>query len=103
MRHLLRPLPDNTICAENNFFRTHHSLTPDRFISRFNGKAIFVSGTLHEAASDNHTVDPLAACNAATNPDLSGNIGLTPILCLPIDPTFKVPSLIESDAGPFNW
>jgi pectate lyase len=91
------------IYAENNFFRTHHSLTPDRFLSVFKGKAIHVSGTLQNAASENHLVDPLAAYNAVNDPDLSAEVGWTPTLFLPLDSTFKVPSLIESEAGPFNW
>lgn len=91
------------IYAENNFFRTHHSLTPDQFLSVFKGKAVYVSGTLHNAGSDNHVVDPVAAYNAVNDPDLSSNVGWIPTVFLPIDPTFKVPSLIESQAGPLNW
>lgn len=91
------------IYAENNFFRTHHSLTQDQFLSVFKGKAIYAAGTLHNAASDNHEVNPLAAYNALHDPDLSGDVGWIPTLFLAIDPAFKVPSLIESQAGPFNW
>ena len=91
------------IYAEQNFFRTEHSLTPDRFVSRFNGTAIFATGTLHNAASDNHGVDVVAEYNAVRDPDLSIDVGWTPVLFLTIDPAYKVPSLIESQAGPFNW
>jgi pectate lyase len=102
---VVQPLPVSSgIYAENNFFRTHHSLTPDRFISGFtNGLAIFATGTLHQAAADNHEVDPLGAYNTARDPDLAGDVGWVPALFLTIDPAFKVPGLIESQAGPFNW
>jgi pectate lyase len=101
----VQPLPVTSgIYAENNFFRTHHSLTPDQFLSRFtNGRAILATGTLHQAAADSREVDPLAAYNAAREPDLSGDVGWSPEAHLGIDPTFKVPGLIESQAGPFNW
>jgi pectate lyase len=92
------------IYAEQNFFRTEHGVTPDQFISRFtNGRAIFAAGTLHQAAADNHEVDPRAAYNEARDPDLSADVGWTPALFLTVDPAFKVPGLIESQAGPFNW
>ena len=94
---------ESAIFAENNFFRTDHDLTADQFISRLNGTAIRASGTLVNAASDNSIVDVVAAYNAANNPDLLSDVGWTPTLFLEIEPTFKVPSAIESDAGPFNW
>ena len=55
------------------------------------------------AASDNSIVDVVAVYNAANNPDLLSDVGWTPTLFLEIEPTFKVPSAIESDAGPVNW
>lgn len=94
---------ESAIYAENNFFRTDESITPDRFISRLNGTAIHVSETLVNASSDNKLVDVLAAYNAVNNPDLSGDVGWTPTLFVEIEPSFKVPSAIESRSGPFNW
>ena len=91
------------IYAEQNFFRTHHALTPDRFLSVFKGVALYETGTLHNAASDNHIVDVVAEHNAVRDPDLSTDVGWTPELFLTIDPAFRVPALIESQAGPFNW
>ena len=57
----VQPLPlESGIFAENNFFRTERSITPDRFIAPFTGgRAIFVTGTLHTGASDDREVDPL--------------------------------------------
>jgi len=94
---------ESAIYAESNFFRTDESITPDRFISRLNGTAIHVSETLVNASSDNKLVDVLAAYNAVNNPDLSGDVGWTPTLFVEIEPSFKVPSAIESRSGPFNW
>lgn len=94
---------ESAIYAENNFFRTDAEITPDQFISRLNGTAIHISGTLVNAASDNNLVDVLAAYNAVNNPDLSSDVGWTPTLYAEIEPTFKVPSTVESRSGPFNW
>ncbi len=94
---------ESAIYAENNFFRTDESITPDRFISRLNGTAIHVSETLVNAASDNMLVDVLAAYNAVNNPDLTGDVGWAPTLFIEIEPSFKVPSAVESRSGPFNW
>lgn len=94
---------ESAIYAENNFFRTDSEITPDRFISRLSGTAIHIAGTLVNAASANHMVDVLAEYNAVNDPDLSDNVGWTPTLFLEIEPTFKVPSAVESRSGPFNW
>jgi pectate lyase len=101
----VQPLPvASGIFAENNFFRTDNAITPDRFVARFtNGRSIHADGTLYNAAADNHFVDPLAEYNAVREPDLTADVGWVPTLFLPIDPTFRVPSLVESQAGPFNW
>lgn len=94
---------ESAIYAENNFFRTDAEITPDRFISRLSGTAIHIAGTLVNAASDNNLIDVLAEYNAVNNPDLSGDVGWTPTLFIEIEPTFKVPSAVESRSGPFNW
>jgi pectate lyase len=94
---------ESAIFAQNNFFRTDHDITPDRFISRLNGTAISASGTLVDAASDNHLVDVVEAYNEVNNPDLLIDAGWQPVLFNEIEPAFKVPSAIESRAGPFNW
>lgn len=91
------------IYAENNFFRTAEDVSPADIIARFNGKAAFVTGSLWNSASDNHAVDLLFEYNAARDPDLSDNVGWAPPYAYTLDETFKVPSLIASRSGPFNW
>jgi pectate lyase len=93
---------ESAIYAENNFFRTDLETTPDEFIERFNGTAIFVTGSL-AAAPSNHYIDVLAEYNAVNNPDLLSNVGWTPVLFIEIEDTYKVPSSVMSRSGPFNW
>ena len=94
---------ESAIYAQNNFFKTDKSVTPDRFIDAFNGTAIQESGTYLNGTPDKNLVNVLAAYNAVNDPDLSGTVGWTPTLFLEIQPTGKVPSAIQNDAGPFNW
>jgi pectate lyase len=91
---------ESAIYAQNNFFKTDRSITPDRFIARFNGLAIHASGTLVNRHSAHGFVDVLAAYNAVNDPDLSGDVGWTPTLYTQIHPTHFVPALVESKAGP---
>ena len=94
---------ESAIYAENNFFRTDLETTPDEFIERFVGTAIHETGSLVNAASDDHLVDVLAEYNAVNNPDLLSTVGWTPVLFIEIEETFKVPSSVMSRSGPFNW
>jgi pectate lyase len=94
---------ESAIYAENNFFRTDLETTPDQFIDRFNGTAIYAAGSLVNAAAENHVVDVVAEYNAENNPDLLPTVAWTPVLFLEIEPTFKVPSSVLSRSGPFNW
>jgi len=94
---------ESAIYAENNFFRTDSETTPDEFIERFIGTAIHATGSLVNAASNNHMVDVLAEYNAVNNPDLLPDVGWTPVLFVEIEETFKVPSSVMSRSGPFNW
>jgi pectate lyase len=87
--------------AENNFFRTDEAVTPDRFLTRLNGTAIFETGTLVNGRSHRPLVDVVDAYNAANDPDLLDTVGWTPTLFLEIDPTKKVPEIVRKGAGPF--
>jgi len=94
---------ESAIYAENNFFKTDKSITPDMFIEVYKGTAIHESGTYLNGTPDKNLVDILAAYNAVNDPDLSGDVGWVPTLFLAIQPTGKVPSAVQNDAGPFNW
>lgn len=94
---------ESAIYAENNFFKTDKSVTPDQFIAAYNGTAIHESGTYVNGTPDKNLVDVLAAYNAVNDPDLSGDAGWTPTLFIALQPTRKVPSAVQNDAGPFNW
>lgn len=84
--------------AENNFFKTDRSVTPDQFIGVYKGTAIYESGTL----VNRRPVDVLAAFNAVNDPDLSSDVGWTPTLFIDLKPTWTVPYAVERGAGTFN-
>src|SRR5690606_23445421 len=93
---------ESAIYAENNFFRIHKSVTPDRLIARFNGTAIFEAGTLVHAKKL-RPVDLVAEWNAVNDPDLGTDVGWAPSLFRFVQPTLLVPLTVELGAGPFNW
>jgi pectate lyase len=94
---------ESAIVAQNNFFKTDKTITPDRFISRLNGAAIFEEGTHVNGTPETNLVDVVAAWNAVNDPDLVETVGWTPTLFLELEPTKKVPSSVQNDAGPFAW
>jgi pectate lyase len=47
--------------------------------------------------------DVRAAYNGANDPDLSDAVAWTPVLYGVFDRSHRVPGLVESGAGPFNW
>ena len=89
--------------AENNFFKTDRSVTPDRFITRFNGTAMHASGTLLNGILNRNRVDVVAEYNAVNDPDLGTDVGWTPTLFERIHPTWSVPLLVWILAGPLPW
>ena len=89
--------------AENNFFKTDGSVTPDRFITRLNGTAIHASGTLLNGIFNRNRVDVVAEYNAVNDPDLGTDVGWTPTLFDRIHPTWSVPLLVWIAAGPLPW
>ncbi len=94
---------ESALYAQNNFFKTDNTVTPDRFISRLNGTAIFEEGTQVNGTPETNLVDVVAAWNAVNDPDLVETASWTPALFLEIEATKKVPSSVQSDAGPFAW
>lgn len=94
---------ESAIYAEDNSFRIDEGLDPATFISGFKGTAIVALGTLVNAASANHLIDVRAAYNAASDPDLSDEVGWTPSLYGQRDPAFMLQAATSSGSGPFNW
>jgi len=94
---------ESAIYAENNFFKTDKTVTPDQFIERLNGSSIFAAGTHVNGTPAKNLVDVVAAWNAVNDPDLGTDVGWTPSLFSVIEPTRKVPSAVQDDAGPFIW
>lgn len=93
--------------AENNFFWVNPSteITPEMFIERLNGTAVYESGTMLNSPSQSghHAIDVLAAYNAVNDPDLAGDVGWIPALFVNLIETQDVPSAVESGSGPFSW
>jgi pectate lyase len=94
---------ESAIYAENNFFKTDKTVTPDQFIERFNGTALVAAGTHVNGTPVKNLVDVVAAWNAVNDPDLGTDVGWVPTLFDVIQPTGDVPSGIQNDAGPFIW
>ena len=94
---------ESAIYAENNLFKTDDSITPDRLIARLNGTTIFESGTLLNDEEDRQLTDVVAAWNAVNDPDLTEEVGWIPSLVAGVDPTGKVPGIVQSQAGPLAW
>jgi pectate lyase len=94
---------ESAIYAQNNYFKTDETVTPDRLISRLNGTAIFEDGTQFNDSQDNTQIDVVAAWNAVNDPDLVEAVGWTPTLFLEIEPAKKVVGSVQHDAGPFMW
>lgn len=97
----------SAIYAENNFFWVNpgSGITPDQFIERLNGTAIYESGTMLNSPSQSgyHNVDVLTAYNDINDPDLLNSVGWVPELFVDFLETQDVMPAVESGAGPFNW
>ncbi|GIE95694.1 pectate lyase family protein [Paractinoplanes rishiriensis] len=81
--------------AENNAFRLDRTFPASQIITAFGGTAIHATGTL----LNGRPVDALAEYNAVHDPDLSSDVGWTPTLHTRIDPTWRVPALVQANAG----
>jgi pectate lyase len=93
---------ESAIVAENNFFSADLSVTPDQFIARFNGTALFEAGTLLNGKRRRHQIDVLAAWNALNDPDLTEEVGWTPTLRVRLDPTHQVRAKVRRQSGPLD-
>lgn len=94
---------ESAVFAENNFFLTNGSETPDQFIDVFKGTAVHVTGTLVDGLRRRHRVDVVAAYNEVNDPDLGSDVGWTPTLVPRLHPTQAVPALVQLFAGVFGW
>jgi pectate lyase len=93
---------ESAVYAQNNFFATDASLTPDRFISRFEGTTLFETGTMVDAGEP-HAVDVVAAWNENNDPDLIRDVGWAPALWSTIDGTTGVSAIVSRESGPIDW
>ncbi len=94
---------ESAIFAENNFFKTDDTATPDQFIERFNGTAIQASGTHLNGPPSDNPVDVVAAWNAVNDPDLVPTVAWVPTLFTEVEETSEVPKAVQHDAGVFKW
>jgi len=90
------------IYAENNHFRVDDPVTPDQFLERFNGTALYEFGSLLNGVTGNSAVDVVAEYNAVNDPDLVDAVSWTPTLFLPVEDTSSVPVSVQTGAGPFH-
>jgi pectate lyase len=95
---------ESAIVAENNYFSVGESITPDLFISRFNGTNLLETGTL--VGSGRHCeeeVDVVAEYNIVNDPDLTEDVVWSPVLRTRLDRTRAVPKKVRRQSGPFDW
>jgi pectate lyase len=93
---------ESAIYAENNFFATDASLTPDRFVSPFNGTSLFEIGTMVDVPKL-HGVDVVAAWNEKNDPDLAIDVGWVPALRGTLDLTSRISRSVARESGPIDW
>jgi pectate lyase len=89
---------ESQIFAESNVFETIGAVTPDRFISRFNGTALTANATLVDGAP----VDIVAEYNAVRDPDLSFTVSWTPTLYRKLQSVDTVAAVVKANAGPIG-
>ena len=91
---------ESAIYAQNNFLETDGAVPLSAFIQRFNGSAIFETGTLLNGSCDESSVHLVAAWNAANDPDLSETVDWSPTPSDRLQPTSEVPDAVQRHAGP---
>jgi pectate lyase len=93
---------ESAVYAENNFFATDASLTPDRFIRPFDGTSLFETGTMVDVGEP-HAVDVVEAWNENNEPDLTRDVGWRPAFWNAIDATNRVSATVSRESGPVDW
>ncbi|HEY3592532.1 MAG TPA: hypothetical protein VGL13_01610 [Polyangiaceae bacterium] len=94
---------ESAIDAENNVFKADNAFDPARLISRFNGTLLFETGTQIDGECDAAAPTAFAAWNAVNDPDLSAEVGCTPVFFTEVEPTRKVWARVREGAGPMAW
>ena len=92
---------ESAIYAENNFFATDATLTPDRFITSFNGTSLFEIGTMVDVPKL-RGVDVVAAWNENNDPDMSVYVDWSPELRGKLELTSKVSRTVPRQSGPID-
>jgi pectate lyase len=91
---------ESAIVAENNFFRLDAAVKPAQVIYNWGGTAIRADGNLVSVDGGRAApVDLLAAFNAASDPDLTGDVGWTPTRRKGLIPASRVPRVVPALAG----
>jgi len=93
---------ESAVYAEKNFFATDAALTPDRFIRRFNGTSLFEVGTLIDVPNL-HGVDVVATWNESNDPDMTRDVGWSPVLRGALEVTTQIPRIVPRESGPIDW
>ncbi|MEO8181629.1 MAG: pectate lyase [Deltaproteobacteria bacterium] len=93
---------ESAFYAQNNFFATDASLTPDRFIRRFDGTSLFETGTMVDVGEP-HAVDLVEAWNENNDPDLTRDVGWWPARWSLIEGTSRVSATVSRESGPIDW
>jgi pectate lyase len=91
---------ESAIYAQENFFLSSRSTTPDRLINRLNGTSITALGTIVVGPRVRNPVDVVAAWNAVNDPDLGTDVGWTPVLNHELLPAWTTSLVVPLLAGP---
>lgn len=94
---------ESAIYAEDNFFISERTMTPDRLIARFNGTALTAVDTVVIGPRVRNPVDVVAAWNAVNDPDLGFDAGWVPQLNHQLLPVWTVPVFVPWLSGPMPW
>ncbi|WP_305785354.1 pectate lyase family protein [Symbioplanes lichenis] len=90
----------SAIYAENNYFVRSADLPVADIVKDWKGTRITTKGTLVRTGSGPAVpVDPVAAHNAAYDPDLDPDAGWVPTLRTGVDPTVAVPVVVAAGVG----
>ncbi len=87
------------IYSENNFYRLGRGVDPAKILYNWGGTTLTARGDLLRVGGTVTPFDPIAAYNAANDPDLGSDAGWTPTLHTGVDPASKVHKDVSKHAG----